>query len=264
MNPVVESWLRPRVPSTASDIDGRLVCCAHAGGGATAFNGWARRLPPGFAVIKVQLPGREDNWECAPIRSIHALVARLASQAIPLLDRPLALYGHSMGAIVMFELAREFRRRGHPLPACLFVSGRRAPQLPLSHPALFSLSDEDLIARMRSMGAANPELFDKPRWRDHFFPAIRADLQISDLYEYYREPPLECPIYAFGGHDDSTVKHWEWQAWREQTSAGFAGQALSGRHFFDKDGQAALLHAVGSILMSLLPARTRPACHGTA
>jgi medium-chain acyl-[acyl-carrier-protein] hydrolase len=240
------SWLRPANPAPGAVL--RLFCCAHAGGGAAAFNAWPRLLPPEYEVIKVQLPGREDNWQRPAARAIGELVPHLCAEVAPLLDRPFAFYGHSMGAIVMFDLARELRRQGRALPLVLFVSGRRAPQLPLSHVPLFSLPDDELIAQMHVMGASALHLFDKPRWREHFFPTMRADLEVSDTYRYQPEPPLACPIHAFGGADDATVKPWEWREWGEQTGAEFSGRVLSGSHFFDKAGQAVLLQHIAEAL----------------
>lgn len=250
MTSTPSSWLRPRQPSPASLM--RLFCCAHAGGGAAAFNSWARFLGV-CEVIKVQLPGREDNWERPPARTVSELLPGLLLHLASLLDRPFAFYGHSMGAIVMFELTRELRRRGFGLPLVLFVSGRRAPQLPLSHVPLFSLSDDALLEQVRGMGAASLEMFGKARWRERFFPTLRADLEVSDRYSYRAELPLACPIHAFGGADDSTVKPHEWQAWGQQTSAGYVGRMLSGRHFFDKEGQSTLLRHIGDALSRLAP-----------
>jgi medium-chain acyl-[acyl-carrier-protein] hydrolase len=252
------SWLRPATASTQAAL--RLFCCAHAGGGAAAFNGWSQALPQRFEVIRVQLPGREDNLQGPPARSIDAITPRLVRDVMPLLDRPFAFYGHSMGAIVMFELARALRRAARPLPLVLFVSGRRAPRLPLSHQPLYPLHDDALVEQMRLMGTPMPQLLGKARWRERYLPTIRADLEVSDRYRYHIEPPLECSIQGFGGTADPIVKPWEWQAWRDETSGGFKAQALSGRHFFDRCGQQALLQEIGGVLKRAASPPARLAC----
>lgn len=238
------SWLRPRIPDTDALL--HLVCFPHAGGGAGFFNGLSRQLIGGCAVVRVQLPGREDNREQPPAREVGELIPPLLKQLRPLLNTPMAFYGHSMGAIVAFELVRELRRCRLPLPVLFFVSGRRAPQLPLSHRPLFSLPDDELMEQLRIMGASSLEVFERPKWREYFLPTLRADLEVSDLYQYDDEAPLPCPIFAFGGVHDETVKPWEWRAWRRQSSAEFVAQALSGRHFFDRDGQQELIRVINT------------------
>ncbi len=244
-------WLRPAAVSAHTTI--RLFCCAHAGGGAAAFNGWPQALPTACGVVRVQLPGREDNRQCPPARSVGTVIPRLVGDVAPLLDRPFALYGHSMGAIVMFELARALRRGGHPPPMALFVSGRRAPRLPLSHPPLYSLPDDALAEQMRRMGAPMPQLFDTARWREHYLPTIRADLELSDLYRYRQEEPLACPIHVFGGAGDHVVMPSEWHAWGEETKGSFNATTLPGGHFFDRGGQAELLQIIGEALVRTMP-----------
>jgi medium-chain acyl-[acyl-carrier-protein] hydrolase len=241
-------WLRYQPLAPASHA--RLLCFPHAGGGASSFSGWSRKLPAEIELIRLQLPGREDNVAEPPFTEIGGLAAALAPQLAPLLsqDVPLAFYGHSMGAILAFELTRELRRRGEPLPFHLFVSGRRAPQLPLSHARLYALDDPMLIEYLRRMGGVDARALDRPAWLRRYFPTMRADLEVSDLYRYRPEPPLPVPISAFNGSDDPTVPRHEWLAWREQTSHGFAGQALSGRHFFDRVGQDRLIASIVDVI----------------
>ena len=197
------SWIRRTAARDAPGV--RLVCFPHAGGGASSFNGWRRLLPPQIELLRVQLPGREDNVTRMPFSHMNELIPELLPHLDPFLDRPIAFYGHSLGAIVAFEVTRELRRRRLPLPLCLFVSGRRAPQLPLSHPAHCLLPDEDFLAYLRVVGRTPEAILDKAHWRAKLFPTIRADLKISDLYTYRFEPPLRCPIFFFAGAEDTLV-----------------------------------------------------------
>lgn len=245
------SWLRPALPGAEEGI--RLICFPPAGGGAASFFGWGQGLPSGCEVVGVDLPREAVATARSPRRRILDVAARLADEMTARCsDRPFAFYGHSAGAIISFELARELRRRGRTLPREMFVSGRRAPQLPLlRHRTLYDLFEPDLVAALADMGEGGGKMSGHPKWRERLLPVIRAHLEISDCYEYYDEAPLSCPILAFCGAQDALVAEAEWRAWCRQTSTRFAGATLSGRHFFDREGQAALLASIGAELAPL-------------
>jgi medium-chain acyl-[acyl-carrier-protein] hydrolase len=236
------SWLR------AAPVRGNtrafLVCFPHAGGSALSFNGWAKWLPDWLTLVRAQLPGRDDLAALGPLDRTAALVPHYLATLSQLGDHPLVLYGHSLGAILAFDLARAMRRHGLRPPLALCVSGRRAPPLPLSHAALCALPDAALTAAMREMGGPMVDVFDNPRWRDRLFPLIRADLAISDRYHYVAEPPLGCPIIAFHGTEDSLVKAPEIEAWRFETTGGFRSLPLAGRHFFDAAAQRCIVETI--------------------
>lgn len=225
------SWLR--APPARAGRRALLVCFPHAGGNALSFNGWAKSLPGWLGLVRALLPGREDLAALAPADRAEELAPRYLGALAQLGDHPLILYGHSLGAILAFDLARAMRRRGLRPPLALCVSGRRAPSLPLSHAALSSLADAALIAAMREMGGPMIDIFEDPRWRDRLFPLMRADLAVSDHYRYVAEAPLACPIIAFHGAEDSLVKAAEVMAWRAETIGGFRFLPVEGRHFFD-------------------------------
>jgi medium-chain acyl-[acyl-carrier-protein] hydrolase len=230
----------------------RLLCFPHAGAGASSFNGWSRYLPATIGLVKAQLPGREDNAALPPFTRMEDLVPELFHQIEPLLDRPLAIYGHSMGALVAFELTRELRRRGHRLPLALFVSGRRAPHKPLRRVLLHVLPEPDLVAHLRGMGGTSLALLEKPKWRQHFLPRMRADLQLSDIYAYREEPPLACPLHAFLGEQDGEMHREDWEAWSEQAGGAFARRLLPGGHIFGQDAQAMLMQEITAVIAALL------------
>ena len=254
------AWLR-RSPGDAPPAV-RLVCFPHAGGGASSFNGWRPRLPGWIELVKVQLPGREDRRECAPVTRIEDLIPSLLPQIRELLDRPIAFYGHSMGALVVFELARELRREGHAPPVAVLISGRRAPHRPLppSH-AMHDLPDHDLVKRLLGLGGVPPALLSSPRWRDRYLSLIRADLRLSDVYTYRPGPALACPIHAFLGRNDNLVVREDWEAWSEVAEGEFSRQLLTGGHFFDKTGTTELITRLTEIMAGTLglDARAEPA-----
>lgn len=227
-------WLR-RTEAPARTA-ARLICLAHAGAGASCFNGWLRLLPDWVELVKVQLPGREDNAALPAITDLKAVIGGLIPQIEGLLDRPLVVYGHCVGALIAFELARELRRRGHALPAAMFVASRISPQ---TRPAVFlsQLEEEDLVLELERMGAMSPVLRN-PRWRGYYLPTLRADMTLTDTYAYEDEPPLGCPIHMFVGEDD---RNREEAGWPDQTSRGFASHRVDGAHFFSPQGIATLV-----------------------
>lgn len=245
------SWFR-----TAADVDSaavRLLCFPHAGAGASSFNGWSRHLSQQIQVVKAQLPGREDNTKLPPFTRVDLLIAALMPHVLPLWDRPVAIYGHSMGALVAFELVRAIRRRGLRLPVAFIVSGRRAPHKPLRHPFLHSMADTDLISHLEQMGGTTLALLAKPKWRNRFLPTMRSDLELSDLYEYGPEAPLACPVYAFLGSNDREMYREDWEAWSEQAGGHFERHLLPGGHIFSLEVQAQLAAKIGEIVTRQLP-----------
>ncbi len=220
----------------------RLFCFPHAGAGPGAFRGWSEAAGVSFAVSRVQLPGREGRLREASYESVPALVGALVDALQPILAGPFAFFGHSVGATVAFEVARELRRRGAPLPAALFVAGRQAPQLPWSHPAVRHLADLPLLhAVQRRYGTVPPTLLEDAEVRELLTPALRADLALVETYRYDPEPPFAFPILAFGGLADAMVTRADVEAWREQTTGSFRARMLAGGHLFVADQREALL-----------------------
>lgn len=241
------SWLRYSAGDAAPAV--RLLCFPHAGGGASSFNSWRRELPGWIELVRAQLPGREDRRDEAAHTRVDELVAELFPHVEALLDRPLVLYGHSVGSLVTFELIRELGRRGRPLPLTLIISSRRAPHRSLRHEHLLhSLPDEVLAGRVRDLGGVPPGMLDDPKWRGHFLPRIRADLALSDTYAYCDAPRLPCPLHTFIGEHDNLVVREDWEAWSEHAGGEFSRRILPGGHFFSREGQTELLGEIVRIV----------------
>jgi medium-chain acyl-[acyl-carrier-protein] hydrolase len=233
-------WLRFSKANAQPAV--RLLCFAHAGAGASSFNGWRRELPAWIELVRVQLPGHEDRSDCSLFTSMDALIPALFPAVATLLDRPLVFYGHSVGALIAFELARELRRRGLSLPIAMVISSRRAPHrsLPTSR-AMHNLPETELIERLQRLGGIPAGLLNNRRWRDYYLPVIRADLCLSDVYTYREEPALDCPLHTFLGRKDCLVVPEDWEAWSEVAAGEFSRQHLACGHFFDKAEQAELI-----------------------
>jgi medium-chain acyl-[acyl-carrier-protein] hydrolase len=219
----------------------RLFCFPYAGGGASVFRAWARDLPKDVEVAAVQLPGRESRLIEEPFGEIGEIVQALTSAVRPFLDRSYAFFGHSMGTLVAFELARELRRRGERGPVRLIVSGHRAPQLCRRRGAIHHLPQNDFVAELRRLNGTPEEVLHDPELMSVVLPTLRADFGACERYVYQPDDPLNCPISAFGGLQDPDVARDDLAAWREQTRGELVLRMLPGDHFFLRAGTARVL-----------------------
>lgn len=237
-----DPWLAGLRPNPRARL--RLCCLPHAGGGASLYRRWADLLPQDVEVCPVQLPGREGRFREPAFTRMPALTQALAQALRPCLDRPFAIFGHSMGALVGFEVARLLRRHYGLEPAHLFVSGHAAPQLPPDHVAIHALPDEAFRQELRRLNGTPQAVLDHTELMETLLPTLRADFAVCETYAYEAEAPLGCPITAFGGLQDGRVSRSGLDAWRAQTSAAFHARMLPGDHFFAHTAQPLLVEMV--------------------
>lgn len=222
----------------------RLFCFPYAGGSASIFQSWHAGLPDHVEVHAIQLPGRANRISEVPLTRVWKLVALLVEALMPLLDRPFAFFGHSLGAILGFEVARRLRCDWEIQPERLFVSGRRAPQIPDTDPPCYFKSDEDFLARLDDLKGTHPDVRSNTELVRLLLPTLRADFELAETYQYLENPRLTCPITVFGGRDDEETMNGRLEGWRLQTSGDFALNILDGGHFF--------IHTHENDLLSLL------------
>jgi len=160
------------------------------------------------------------------------MVDAICGEGMYYLDKPFAFFGHSMGAIVAFEVARQLEKKTGATPAHLVVSGRRAPQLPSNQPPAFGLPDEEFKEKLERLNGVPKELLLSAELMSLVLPSIRSDFEAIETYQYSPGPKLHCPITAFGGFRDSHVSQSSLDAWKEQTTASFKVRMFPGDHFF--------------------------------
>lgn len=236
-------WLSPSDHAP----DGRPIvfCLPFAGGGASFYRPWMQLAPKSFAIVPVQPPGREDRLFEQSFERMPDLVQAAADALIPFLRPPYALFGHSMGGMIAYELVQELRLRESPLPMHLFVSGAPAPHVAAQIPPIFHLPEPQLIAEIRRRYRDLPnEVLESRELLDLLLPRLRADLAVTGTYEYRGSPPLSCPITAFGGDGDETVTPEMIAAWREHTVMMFRSEIFPGGHFFLTDFASRILSTV--------------------
>jgi surfactin synthase thioesterase subunit len=223
-----------------------VICFPHAGGGAGLFRRWAAVLPDDLNFVAVQPPGRENRRDEPPVRDLPTMLDGVAGAITGLLDRPFALFGHSIGALIAFETVRLLRRSGEPAPACLAVSAFPDPNTVVPQP-LHKIPDEAILQFLSSLSyfpnGPAPELMTE------FLPVLRADFEVVSTYRCSPEPPLASPIEVFGGRSDTFVRPEELAKWRDHTSADCSLHMLRGGHFY--------LHEHGTEILGRIAASLR-------
>ncbi len=243
-------WLAPA--RTNGGTRATLFCLPHAGAGAAGYFRWRRLLSSDIEVCPVLLPGREIRLLEQPVEHWQPVVDALMLSIVGHLDKPYAIFGHSMGALLAYEWARRLQREGLPTPECLIVSGRDAAHRPFGHRDLHRLHDAAFIEALRlRYGGANNGVLDDPEMRAIFLPILRADLTLVESYYWVDGPPLHCPLRAFAGVDDLSVSNAGLSAWGELTTKSFASQRLPGDHFYNQGvGEAELLRQIEALLLA--------------
>jgi surfactin synthase thioesterase subunit len=226
--PDTDDWVRRFHPGASEAI--RLICLPHAGGSAPFFFPVSAALSPGVEVLAVQYPGRQDRRREPLIDDLAVLSDAVLEAVLPSTDRPFALFGHSMGATVAFELAAKLEAAGRPLQR-LFVSGRRAPSRHRDE-QVHKLDDAGLIADLRQLSGTDTRVFGQEEVLRMVLPAIRNDYKAAETYTYRERPPLTCPVTVLVGDADPKVSVDEARDWQRHTTGPCDVRVFAGGHFY--------------------------------
>lgn len=245
MVPQTSNWLK--VWSTPQQSSIRLFCFPYAGGSATIFRLWPEEISEKISVCAIELPGRGSRFSDPPVTQLTEVVSAVSNALKPLLDRPYILFGHSLGALLAYEVARSLQQAGHAEPAHLVISGRNAPHVPVSVPPIHDLPEAEFIAAIRRYNGTPEAVLANPELLDLFLPVLRADFTILDTYQYRKMPQLNCPIRVYGGTADTHTKPEGLADWQQQTRGLFSQKQFSGDHFFLQSQQASLLSDLNTL-----------------
>lgn len=230
----------------------RMYCFAYAGGNAAVFQPWQARLAPDIEVCAVQLPGRGMRFGETLFTAMPALVEALAPAISHPDGVPFVFFGHSLGALVAFELARHVARHRQPGPQHLIVSGCAAPRDRPPRRALHALPEEEFIAALREYNGTPAEILEHRELMDLVSPTLRADFAIVETYEYRTAPPLAIPISVFAGTGDDRVSPEHAKAWSKETTRPTALHWFDGDHFFVNSARDAVLEKLRTELAYLV------------
>lgn len=229
----------------------RLFCFPYAGGGASIFRSWANGLPEAIEVCPIQLSGRENRWREPPYETLEPILTELAHALYPFINLPFAFWGHSMGALIAYELAHYFQKLQYPSPNRLFVSGHRAPQCPNRHEPIHQLPESEFIVKLFQYGGTPKQALNEQELFKFLMPTLRADFSVTERHSYKPGVPLNCSISAVGGMEDPYVNQDELIAWEIHTRGEFNCRTLPGDHFFirETDNKKQLLRFICDDLM---------------
>ena len=245
------AWYICYLPRPRAEI--RLYCFPFAGGCSSTYRSWLSVLPDWIELRAVRLPGRQNRRHEPAYRSCRKLVGELVDAlAGQLSEMPFAFFGHSMGALLSFELARVLRRLSAPQPALLGVSAFGPPHQGHSWVSVSGLPDETFLACMRALGGLPGEALTEPSLRGFFLPTLRADLTLVETYRYLPESPLNCPISVFGGSEDPVVLTEELQGWQKQSTRPVVVRVFPGHHFYLTEHSDAVVSSFAEDLRHVL------------
>lgn len=246
-----ESWIN--VLRSNSQAKLRLFCFPHAGGWSANFRNWSNNLPNEVEVCSVELPGRGTRFLELPFNRLVPLVEELSEAIVTGLDRPFAFFGHSMGGLVAFEVARLLGDRYNIEPVHFFIFASPAPHLPRTKTPIHNLSDSEFIEQLRCYNGTPGEILNNPELRELFLPALRSDFEVIETYLYRPHSPFNFPIDVFGGLEDTSIDRKQLEAWRDRTTGDFTIETISGSHFLSGSSELLLLAKISQkLLINLL------------
>jgi len=236
----------------------QLFLFPFAGGIAASFLGWQALLGPAVELHVAQLPGRGSRLFEPPLTDLDELVRRLADAVVERADRPFAFLGHSLGALLAFEVARALRRAGSAVPRAIWLSGAEGPRTRAIRRELHRLSDAGLIEALRAFGGTPAELLADPEMMELLLPGIRADFALAERYVYTPEPPLDVPIHLLLGDRDGLVDIARAEGWARESTRPVSRRVFPGDHFFVLAHRVAIAAAITGSAMADFSCTTGP------
>jgi medium-chain acyl-[acyl-carrier-protein] hydrolase len=244
------TWITCPKPQNKAKL--RLFCLPFAGGGASLYRPWTTALAPDIEVCPIQLPARENRYSEKPITDAYQLAETIATQIIPFTDRPYAIFGHSMGALLAYEVARVLEIQKIRPPEVLFLSAHRAPHMPRKRDLLHSLPDAQFIQSLKQYGGFPEEILNNQEFIDFVLPTMRSDMTLCDLYAFKNEDSqLHTPIEIFAGAGDPEAGPDEMKAWADYSQSGSNLKVFEGGHFFLRSHAKEVLDHISRSINSL-------------
>lgn len=248
------TWTSCPLPCPGAAL--RLFCLPYAGAGASVFRDWPQAMAPEIEVWPIHIPGRERRLGEPPMRSIQSVATGAASGLAPHLGQPYAIFGHSMGALIGFELVRALRQARRRLPQALLVSGFGGPHCASRRPPIHARDDEPFKEAISALNGTPSDVIANAELMDLLLPLLRADFQAVETYNYFDEPALDIPILVYSGRDDLDTPPEDLTEWSRHTIVGSRVKFFDGDHFYLRTSGPALCEQVRS---DLLGAAARPA-----
>ncbi|HEY9629844.1 MAG TPA: alpha/beta fold hydrolase [Coleofasciculaceae cyanobacterium] len=243
---MLNRWIKCITPNPDADL--RLFCFHYAGGNASVFRTWSNHILDRVEVYSVELPGHGTRLMEPAFDRMQPLIHALKAALSPSLTQPFAFFGHSMGALISYELGQALRQNHDLCPTHLFISGHRAPHIPDQDLPIHALPQAEFLDTLRRYNGTPEIILQNAELMELLLPTLRADFALVETYTHMHQFPLDCPITVFGGLQDWKTSINDLEAWRGYTRATFSLQMLPGDHFFIHSRQALLLQALNAAI----------------
>lgn len=230
----------------------RIFAFPYSGANASMFFPWAMIFPDSIEVSAIQYPGHGDRVGESFSTRIDELVIPITQALLPLMDLPFVLFGHSLGALIVFEITRYLQKSGKAMPRWIFLSGHGAPHLPDRNPRIHNLPDEEFIRKIISLGGMEEGIISNNELMELVLPALKADFEVCETYHFNHEKILDCPLSAFGGLEDPYVTKEELYAWKDHTQKEFLVRMFPGDHFYLNNSRHLLIQMMMKDLKEFL------------
>ncbi len=237
-----QAWFVQFQPNTNASL--RLICFPYAGGGPHVFRSWLNELPSWIELVVAQLPGHGTRILEQHHVDVDELVPEIIDELTPELDQPYAIFGHSLGALLGYEVVRRLQSMGAAMPVHLFVSARMAPQLPDLDEPVYNLPKNDFIAHLQKINGTPRQVLENQELMEVFLPVLRSDFQLNETYQFTSGPRLNCPVTVFGGIADTRISQQDLLAWKDLTDGPFEARMFPGDHFFLHSEQHQLVQRI--------------------
>ena len=242
----MSNWFVAPRPEPAARI--RLFCFPYAGGSSATYRSWISQLPDHVELIAVELPGRAARILEEPLDSLDAVTDELVPRMVPLLDKPYALFGHSMGARIAYATACKIQENGHDSPSDFFASGSRAPHIARDRRSLHDLPRAEFIHELRKLNGTPPEILRDEEMLDLILPFLRADFRIAETRLPIPDNRLAPSVHVFGGMADTDIVPGDLKAWKLFFEGTMSVHLYDGGHFFIETCKSSVVKKVGEIL----------------
>jgi len=221
-----------------------LICLPFAGGSSNSFRSWASILPPPVELKAVELPGHGLRLSEKLSHSLPELIEPMSEGIVDSLDRPFAVFGHSMGALLGFEMCLYLQEKHDKIPMHVFLSGHGAPNKPLRDEPIHHLPEPEFIAKIREYNGTPHEVLENQELMNLMLPILRADFEICETYRFSGDARLRAPLTAMGGIKDPSTPRSDLEAWRAFTTEEFNVRLFPGDHFYLLEQKITLLQAI--------------------